>query len=164
MTLAEELKAGLVARYHTTPNAVPQNIAAHSWGVMLIILRLHPNPPRALLVAALEHDMPEYVLGDVPAPAKWSNPELGVAYTEAELAVCREHGWSHAQYLAHEYDQQWLKAADMLELIYWCDYCADELGHRGYRVMAERGRAYLSAEWVPIAVKRELFGELTHAE
>lgn len=153
MNLVTELKAGLVQRYHTTPNAVPQNIAAHSWGVAMILLRLHPAPSHALICAALEHDLPEFFLGDMPAPAKWGNPELAVAYTEAELMVCLEHGWTHVEHLIDEDDKNWLRGADILELIFWCEYCADALGHRAYEIMAERGRAVLNKEWVPHQIR-----------
>lgn len=103
---------GAVQRCHTVRHQGSYSNAEHSWGVAMLLLQLYPEYP-GLLAAALVHDIPEAVTGDVPATVKhgsddhefddyilstWELPTLG-ALTEKE---------KHA-----------LKTCDKLELWLW---------------------------------------------
>ena len=77
--MAELLRAQLdmvsrsarVRRYHTEDTMQPQTVGEHTYGVMWILSLIHDGlPPWRLLYAALLHDAPEYITGDVPAPVK----------------------------------------------------------------------------------------------
>ncbi len=116
--LAEKLQAGCVKRCHTVPSSEYQTTGLHSWGVAIIILNAHPNPSLQLIKAALQHDMAELWLGDVPATAKWRFSELSEAYKKAEVIIERENNLA-VELTDIEY--MWLKAADILELAYWCE-------------------------------------------
>jgi hypothetical protein len=73
--LPELLAAGAVRRWHTQAVRHEQTVAAHSWGVALIALRLAgaeaPAEGRAqLLLLGLLHDAHEGTFGDTPYRAK----------------------------------------------------------------------------------------------
>lgn len=64
-------RAGQVVRFHTRPQIHPQNVAAHSYGVAWLCWVLtEGRASAALLAAALMHDVPEFVTGDLPSPVK----------------------------------------------------------------------------------------------
>ncbi len=114
--LEEKLMTGGVRRCHTTPSFEYQSIGQHSWGVAMIILNLHPDPSLQLIKAALQHDMAEMWLGDVPATAKWRFSNLATSYREAEETIEAENNLS-VELIENELI--WLKAADILELALW---------------------------------------------
>jgi len=110
-------EAGTVRRCHIFPHHGPYNIAQHSYGAVSLLLLLHPEPSLNLVKAVLWHDVGERWLGDMPAPAKWDNPELGRVYEEAEQKLLARLGL--AQELTDE-ELNWLKAVDTLDLWLWC--------------------------------------------
>lgn len=114
-------RAARVRRYHTVPQVGEQTVADHSWGVAMILLRLMPapGPTVGLLRAALQHDLTEAVTGDVPATAKWAYPQLKLELDTIEAD--QEVRLGIVSYLSGE-ERDWLKAADLLELCFWCQY------------------------------------------
>lgn len=113
-------EGGQVARFHALPNIPPYNVAEHTYGVTSLLLLLHPNPSLNLIKAVHFHDLPERWLGDIPATAKWNNPELAVAYKLAEERVFNRLGFTEYAKLTKT-EQVWLNACDTLELLQWCD-------------------------------------------
>jgi len=115
-------KGGAVRRYHTRALVGEQTVASHSWGVAAIVLRLAEGMPWTtigpLLKAALFHDVAEYDTGDIPATAKWRHKPLKAALDELELMVETDLGLSTAELGPLEI--KLLKAADMLELLWFC--------------------------------------------
>lgn len=108
------LDCGQVTRYHTEPIPTRQNNAEHQWGVAVILMMI-TKPSYALLCAALTHDMAERKAGDMPAPFKWSNPEVRVMLDAFEHSISKEYGtdiWE-AQLTVEE--KKLLKLADYLE-------------------------------------------------
>ena len=81
-------KGGSVKRWHTISNAKEQTVAAHSWGVVVIIMELWPDSRADLIYASLLHDVPEQLIGDVPAPTKWAHTRLA-----KELSLAEESYW-----------------------------------------------------------------------
>jgi len=133
-------KAGRVKRYHTVDTIGHQTVAEHSFNVCLILLALFQGKVSSeLLKAALYHDLPEIVTGDVPATAKWGNPELRDALRKVEDRFEATH--SLTVDLSEE-ELTALKWADMMELV---QYCVDqlEMGNRNMLVVATRGVDYL---------------------
>lgn len=110
-------EAGTVRRCHTVPHHGQYNLAQHSYGAVSLLLLLHPEPSLNLIKAVQWHDVGERWLGDMPAPAKWDNPDLGRVYEEAEQKLLERLGL--AQKLTDE-ELNWLKAVDTLELWLWC--------------------------------------------
>lgn len=66
--------SGETRRYHNRPK-LNQTTGQHMWGVATIIIALHPNPSANLLKAALLHDSPEKIYGDLLSPLKVDFPE-----------------------------------------------------------------------------------------
>ena len=65
-------------------------------------------------MAALYHDVPEMVLGDIPATAKWAFPEVMQAFERAEKKVMDDLGLN---FVLSPDEKNRLKMADMLELV-----------------------------------------------
>lgn len=113
-------ESGTVARFHALPNVPAYNVAEHSYGVVSLLLLLHPNPSLNLIRACQFHDLPERWLGDLPATAKWDNPELADAYNKAEIDLFGRLGMLKMVELDED-ELQWLRVLDTLELYLWCD-------------------------------------------
>lgn len=117
--MKEFYKGGLVRRYHTWPIIGEQTVAAHSWGVAQILVRLWPESHVHLIKAVLDHDILEYYTGDIPYPAKLRFPELGAAMDKAERQLEVDHDIQH-NLLSYEVLR--LKACDLLELMMFSYY------------------------------------------
>lgn len=111
---------GAVQRYHTTRSAVGQDVAAHSWGVALVLLALGVPLRVEALVACLLHDMHEQATGDVPAPAKWDNKTLCDALTAIERKFEDDYGLSNVFMALTPVERLLLRWADIYELTQWC--------------------------------------------
>ncbi|MEM1345260.1 MAG: HD family hydrolase [Pseudomonadota bacterium] len=92
----EDIAHGLsrVARWNgQTLGEWPYSVAEHSLLVEEIVGRLNPRAPKGLRLAALLHDAPEYVVGDMISPFKAA---LGLDYRAFEerlqAAVHRRFG------------------------------------------------------------------------
>ena len=85
----EDIAHGLarVARWNgQTTGPLPFNVAQHSVIVADLCAERHPGWPRENLLAALLHDAPEYVIGDMISPFKAA---LGAAYRSVEHGLQR---------------------------------------------------------------------------
>lgn len=111
-TLQALIKAGYdVTRWHTMQNSRPQNLASHLWGVAMMISRLYDGPINlfpALMRAALEHDLAESQIGDMPRPAKTEH------HRGIEVSVATTMGIMHEDMLP-EIAAKWLEWADLIE-------------------------------------------------
>lgn len=112
-------RGGQVQRMHMIPTLMPQNVAAHSFGVAWWCWLLsHDNQPSAnLLLAALGHDLPEGVTGDIPAPTKYML-ELGDKLQQAEVAADMAGGIPLFELT--EAEALILRLADNFELLQHC--------------------------------------------
>lgn len=109
-----------MGRFHTQFLLKPENVAEHTFGLLNILLLLTDGQVRAeLLVAALQHDMGEYLSGDVPSPVKRSSAEARTAINNIEAIGLRDIydeptvGLSDWEYLL-------LKTADSLDGLFKC--------------------------------------------
>lgn len=130
MTLAEQLRASHVKRWHIVQTAREQTVAEHSFNVAVIAGSLAAGMRwGGLLVAqnklsllnwALTHDMIESITGDVPTPFKKSlNAAAGYdVVAKAEDLVDREQ---MAQYrmIKGTVVESIVKIADLIEAIYF---------------------------------------------
>lgn len=156
--------AGTTLRYHGTPSPHYQNIAAHSWGVATLIAMLHPDPSAALLIEALKHDVPEKILGDLPADAKWDNPSLADAYSRAEVRVRDEHGLGQVTDRLSKEELDWLRACDLLELMLWCLIMITDYGAQAYMDIYDNAAEAMNGDWVPTEVREFLNQEVEEYE
>lgn len=81
-----ELRKGAhVRRYHTERLIGHQSNAEHSHGVAMLFIQFYPHLANSnAIMACLFHDLPEGLVGDMPAPAKWAFPNLYEEYHKAE--------------------------------------------------------------------------------
>jgi 5'-deoxynucleotidase YfbR-like HD superfamily hydrolase len=92
--------AARVRRCHTMTTIHSQSVGEHTFGLMALLIELcEPSDnhkgilnPRLskLLVAALYHDAPEAITGDMPAPVKSGYPQLKDAMASAEKGIAIE--------------------------------------------------------------------------
>ena len=100
-----------VTRWHAFPNLKPQNLAAHSWAVAMMVMSLFEGEPdeKLLLVqAALEHDLVEKHIGDMPRPGRTDEHRRLEAAKADELGVFHES-------LLPPHLREWLEWADLIE-------------------------------------------------
>ena len=117
-TLLTAWDAQFLTRYHTAPMQMErQTVGAHSYAVSILIDQLWPDSSKQLIMAALYHDVPEIILGDIPATAKWDYPELHQAFERAEKKVMNDLGLN---FVLTAEEKNRLKMADMLELVMYC--------------------------------------------
>lgn len=110
------LRGGSVRRYHAEGRVFDQNVAEHTWRVMVIYLHLwpHPAPTGRMLAAILFHDVAEGFTGDVHAPLK-QRPAIKAEMSDMEhdyekyVEVPGEGDLSSLDYAR-------IKCADYLEL------------------------------------------------
>ena len=114
-------KGAKVQRWHTITNVKEQTVADHSWGVASIILDVWPDSSNSLITYALWHDIPEFVVGDVPVTAKWANENLARAVEKAETQVAKEHNL-YVKLTTTEKIK--LAIADLLEVLW---YASEEI-------------------------------------
>ena len=92
-TLTTAWDAQFLLRFHTVAmQAERQTVGAHSYAVSILIDQLWPDSTKQLIMASLYHDVPELILGDIPATAKWSFPEVHKAFEDAEKKVMDDLG------------------------------------------------------------------------
>lgn len=115
------LESGLVSRYHAAPSVPPQSVAAHSWGVAMLLVHIVGDPKllsKELLLEALAHDTGEIFTGDIPFSFKRARPELREILHEEETKAREIYTLVTAQTLT-EREQALLKIADTLEGLIW---------------------------------------------
>lgn len=131
-----------IRRWSLMRNAIPEDVATHSWEVaslahVLGVIHKLQNPdsdidPHRLATCGLYHDATEVITGDMPTPVKYHSDAMRDAYkgvearAEQELLelLPTEMRDSFAQVLIeHEFPpiyQQLLKAADRLSALLKC--------------------------------------------
>ena len=110
--------AQFINRYHTVPlGGLRQTVGAHSYAVVVLLDQLWDNCSKNLLLSALYHDVPEIVLGDIPATAKWSYPDVQKVFKKAEQKVMKD---LDIDFVLTDRELNRLKMADMLELVIYC--------------------------------------------
>lgn len=130
-------ESGAVSRFHTQTMHKENNVAAHSWGVAMLIICLHDNPSKELIAAALFHDAGELISGDTPYTSKLLDSNLDASLKAIEKKFLIENGIDYEAYLT-ELEKAWLKACDMLDLIFTCTEEMD-LGNNRIRSVYNNG-------------------------
>jgi len=128
--------AARVGRFHTVPTIRAQSVGEHTFGVLAILFEIGQGDPDFnidVIYAALQHDTPEAITGDVPAPAKWLYPAVEVGLRAAERYV--KDSFELRGVAMSPRQTQMIKFADALELTI---YSIEELdmGNRHMAVMA----------------------------
>lgn len=123
-------QAGRVSRLHTVPHLQHYNNGQHCYMVTVIVYELakandlSSDTTMRLMQAALAHDAPEAITGDIPAPIKRESGELKRAldFLEEEwfVANCPDDWLDSLANKFPERDYALLKAADSIELLMFC--------------------------------------------
>ncbi len=158
-----------IARWALMRNTRVENVEEHSYEVAVLahalavigrdVFRKDVSPEKAA-AAALFHDAPEIITGDLPTPIKYYNPELKNAYKGVEtvaqeklLEKLPENLRGAYAPLLREEDEtlsRYVKAADKLAA--WLK-CQEELkaGNREFSRAADETMAALRAMELPEA-------------
>lgn len=112
---SKQLKAlyrgGQVRRFHVHPTVRQQNVAEHTYGVVALVYVLADmRPSPELVLAALLHDTPEQVTGDVPSPTK---REMRMNWDYIEKQIMDRFGLPTV--VLSEEDKRLLKLADIMD-------------------------------------------------
>ena len=105
--------SGGVMRCHADSRDGMYTVAEHVGGMMLLLFQLKESPSEYLCRAIAQHDMAEFILGDLPHTAKVRFPELRLAYEKAEAEV--EDEMNAVQCHLSRTDRAWLRALDLLD-------------------------------------------------
>jgi len=105
-------------RCHTLPHVGEYTVGKHVADALTLLLVLKPDASRELILALILHDVPERWLGDLPAPAKWFNDQLGIEYRAAEAVVTKKKAIQIP--ILSQDDAWWLDVIDRLEFWLWC--------------------------------------------
>lgn len=85
-----------IARWGLMRNSIQENLAEHSFDTAVTAHALaligkeqfgRDIDPGKIAAAALFHDAPEIITGDLPTPVKYNNPEICTAYKSIEHAA-----------------------------------------------------------------------------
>ena len=123
-------EAGNVSRCHTIPYSGSYTIAQHCYGAVSILLLLHPKPSVNLVKAVMWHDVHERYLGDVPAPALWSDGEFAKLYDRLAERINKTCG-IHSN--LNIIERMWLNAVDKMDLLFWAQ---EQLGMGNHNAAA----------------------------
>lgn len=139
-------RAGRVQRYHQHALLRPENVAEHTFGLVNLLMIMTDRQITAkLLMAAMVHDMGEYVSGDIPSPVKHG---AGLAFKDIinaieDKAMHDIHGkeWEALS----DWEYLLLKTADNLDGLF---KCIDErsLSNKGVIFIGDKYAEYLEAQ------------------
>ena len=157
-----------INRWGLMRNTFQENIQEHSHMVAVLAHALAvirrdvfggEADPGLAAAAALFHDAPEILTGDLPTPVKYYNPEIRDAYKEVEAFSARkllnmlpeELRPAYEPLVGEDYDQEThalVKAADKLSAYI---KCVEELkaGNNEFKLAAEQTREALEASGLP---------------
>jgi len=142
------IEAGQVQRFHTTPTHMSRSVAEHSWNMVTLLFTLYPEPPIRLVKACHFHDVAERWTGDIPAPAKWSEPMLNEVLKRMENEILEAFDLT---FKLDKHDTDWLKALDILELTLHMRQ-EMEMGNKLVARIYDVGYEILMETWVPSPV------------
>ena len=143
-------EASRVERVHTMPHHGTYSVGQHSYDMLCLLLLLHQDPSARLIRAVIWHDVPERWLGDMPAPAKWSDGELSKIYSRAEDRVVRALGIGED--LTAE-ENLWLSAIDKLECLLWAKEQL-AMGNTNAATIVGNLVAWFNQATIPVQVQR----------
>lgn len=131
-------EAAAVKRWHTQRTIREQTLATHSYGLVMLVVQLDPMCRKELMLAALKHDLPEFITGDMPAHTKRNNPALAIMMEEMEKGCAP----LYEDFNLTVGEERLLKFCDLMELVLFCheEFC---LGNRYAAGPLEKGITWL---------------------
>ena len=156
-----------IQRWALMRNTAPENVQEHSHQVAVLAHALAVIRNRcfggcvdegAVAAAALYHDAPEILTGDLPTPIKYYNPQIRDSYKQVEQVACERLLHMLPRELQPAYEEvlrpsdpeveELVKAADKLSAYI---KCVEELkaGNLEFREAAAQTRASLEGYGLP---------------
>jgi len=125
--------ASNIVRNHTTPNHdTTDTVGKHTFNMIAMCYEFFPDASHDLIKYIVYHDVPEYVMGDIPGNAKHQHPSLGNACSDVEAAVYDD---LDIKIVLDEKEMARFEFLDRAEFILWC--CDQyDMGLRGERFMS----------------------------
>jgi 5'-deoxynucleotidase YfbR-like HD superfamily hydrolase len=109
--------AARVERMHTQPLARQQTVGEHTFNVLALIDMIAPEMTINLWRAALYHDIPEAITGDMPGNIKWKYEGLAKSLDQVEKGIITDY---HLVVNLAEKEERVLKFCDTMELAIFC--------------------------------------------
>lgn len=145
-------EAASVRRCHTVPIIGEYNVGYHSFNMLSMLRILWPEAPISLVWAIVEHDVPERLIGDIPAPVKWFQIVSKEALNKAEKEILVEVLGEDNLTKLNINELRWLAGLDIFELAL---FCRDQImfGNRNLEIMLERIHLFVRKKPVMFAPK-----------
>lgn len=102
-----------VERWHTQPKIPGQTTGDHSFKMLVLLLKLHPDPSKDLMRAIIEHDLGERDGIDFPGNLKTEFPILKTLDNIFAERFADKHGFRKITLC--ESDELWLSFLDRFE-------------------------------------------------
>lgn len=157
-----------IDRWGLMRNTRPENLQEHSHMVAVLAHALavigrdrfaSPVDPNEAAVAALYHDAPEILTGDLPTPVKYDNPAIRDAYQAVESVAADkllsllpgEMRPAFAPYVREELEPELLKVVKAADKLSAYLKCLEELkaGNAEFRLAADQTLAALKKMELP---------------
>jgi len=138
----EFIRSGMnVRRYHQRYTAQSDTVAHHSYGVALLVNMIDPTARKEVLLAALVHDLPEGVTGDMPGHVKAAlPPSMRHELSNVESQLLAKHDLLFDLSLD---EAQLLKLCDKLESLLFCIE-ERQRGNKGLRSCGDKCSAWIN--------------------
>lgn len=109
LKIQDILRAGDTTRWNIVHTSKTSTVAEHQYNVAMIVKAIARNlgcPDSEMVAAALEHDLDEVIMGDIPSPTKERARKLGMELNDLKI---------HPRPKLSEEEEQILKIADIME-------------------------------------------------
>jgi 5'-deoxynucleotidase YfbR-like HD superfamily hydrolase len=116
--IVQSRAGGRTERCHNIPHHSSYNVAAHSWGVAMLLYYIWPEDFPRLAIYCLTHDVPEAWVGDIPSPTLTYTPGLKSVIENLEIMLLHKIGLRSTADLPKE-DQEKIRACDQIEFWLW---------------------------------------------
>jgi hypothetical protein len=131
-----------VQRCHTVPTINEYSNGHHTYNMLAMLRHLWPEAPIALVWAIVDHDQPERLTGDIPAPSKWFGIVDREKLDEFEhWFALHVHGFDFMDMLDEDL-LAWFRGLDIIEL-YMFGRDQMHMGNRNFEVMTDRIVRYI---------------------
>lgn len=121
-------------RYHNKRGVPIQTVKEHSFGMLLLLLKLHPNPSANLMRAIVEHDLPETsgYFCDIPHDLKEEYPIFREIEAKVEAKFRSDFGLPENKLT--DVEKIWLKYLDGLDVICYIEVNIPEPNPQSYEI------------------------------
>lgn len=155
---------GYTRRYHGWRTLKDDPVGMHGYSVANIVLILRPDCRKELVVAAVRHDSPEHVTGDMPADTKRAVPGAKAMMDAAEELAWRSIDIEDPCACLTPEEYRVMKLADYFDGMMFC-LQERRMGNTLMDVVFDRYTAYMVKllEDQPMGLEHELFNNLVLA-